>query len=114
MCRGDNVAVCNDGRRICEVQQCDGTADCAGGEDELNCPQSEGTRQQRTGAASPSGGVSAAQTGSLVCPFLPGSSILTFLRGPSTILPYLALQLFPSYMILAYIGAARGGGQRVS
>ncbi|KAF0308404.1 Very low-density lipoprotein receptor [Amphibalanus amphitrite] len=41
MCRGDNVAVCNDGSRICEVQQCDGTPDCAGGEDELNCPQSE-------------------------------------------------------------------------
>ena len=96
MCRGDNVAVCNDGRRICEVQQCDGTADCAGGEDELNCPQSEGTRQQQTGAVSPPGGVSAAQTGSLVCPPLPGSLTLPYLPGSSTILPHLTPQLFPS------------------
>lgn len=37
-CRGDNSVPCNDGiTTICDDQQCDGTVDCPGGEDEKNC-----------------------------------------------------------------------------
>lgn len=38
-CRGDDMVPCgNTGVYICEIQQCDGKADCPGGDDEVNCP----------------------------------------------------------------------------
>lgn len=47
MCRGDNVAYCSDNTAICEIQVCDGVADCPGGEDENGCPDDPDSQGRR-------------------------------------------------------------------